>query len=345
MSTDTPHIPPELRDRLRKESPEERADLEAVWDLLGTAKGTAGEAADPEAAWADLAERHPELAPTPENGEPDPADPEATSRREQRPARRPQHRRSPQWAWGLAVAVVVLVGGLWLWQRPVTVTAPAGQQQTVSLPDGSTVELNSGTTLTYRRAFQSWPFVDAQQRVVRLDGEAFFEVVEGARPFEVKTTTAQVSVVGTRFNVTARTAGKTGTKVTVVQGRVRVAPRTQPTDTVVLSKPGYMSHVAAASSSPTAPQPAPVDHILAWRDEGFAVHARPLSAVIQALERRYDKVLRLHPSVRRPDAPVSLYYPTPTDLETILHDLCTARDLNYRPTSRGFEIFAGSNGP
>jgi transmembrane sensor len=32
-------------------------------------------------------------------------------------------------------------------------------------------------------------------------------------------------------------------------------------------------------------------------------------------------------------------------LETILHDLCTARDLNYRPTSRGFEIFAASDTP
>lgn len=345
MSTDTPYMPPELRDRLREELPDEQADLEAVWDLLGTASEAASEAADPEAAWMALTERRPELGTVPGNGKAGPADHGAKSRRRQRSARQPRsQRRYRRWAWRLALAVLVLVGGLWLWQQPVTVTAPAGQQQSVSLPDGSTVELNSGTTLEYRRAFWSWPFVDAKKRTVRLSGEGFFDVADAERPFTVETKTARVSVAGTRFNVRARAKEKTVTEVTLVQGRVRVAPRDRSAQNVVLSESGHTSRVTEATASPTAPQSANVSRVLAWRDGGFSAHAEPLSAVIQALERRYDKPLRLHSSVRRPEVPVSLYYPEPTDLETILHDLCRARDLNYRPVGQGFEIFAGSNG-
>jgi ferric-dicitrate binding protein FerR (iron transport regulator) len=80
--------------------------------------------------------------------------------------------------------------------------------------------------------------------------------------------------------------------------------------------------------------------VLAWRDDGFAARAQPLTAVLRDLERRYDVPLHVHESVHGRRDPISLYYPKPTDLETILHDLCTARDLKYRPTSRGFEIFA-----
>jgi ferric-dicitrate binding protein FerR (iron transport regulator) len=207
------------------------------------------------------------------------------------------------------------------------------------------VDLNSGTTLAYRRGFQAWPFVDAEQRRVRLDGEAFFDVADGERAFTVETASAQVVVTGTRFNVRAHPEDDADaeTEVTVVDGRVRVSARKQPDESVVLSEPGHASRVKNATTAPTPPQSTSVKHILAWRDNGFAARAQPLAAVLSDLERRYDAVLQIHPSVERTRAPISLYYPGPTDLETILHDLCTARDLNYRPTSRGFEIFSASD--
>lgn len=349
MSDNTPPIPDELRARLREESAEERADLEAVWALLGTVDEAADEAPDPETAWVALARRHPELDAPPTDGQATPDADRATdrivSRRRQRSAQPSRREHRQKWApraVGMVLAVLVLVGGLWWWQRPVTVTAPVAQQRTATLPDGSTVELNSSTTISYRRGFQTWPFADADRRTVRLDGEAFFEVTEEARPFTIETTNAQVTVVGTRFNVRARNEEGRTTEVTVVRGRVQVAPRQRPEESVLLSEPGQTSRVADSKLSPTAPQSTNIDHVLAWRDDGFAVRAQPLSAVLHELERRYDATIQLHPSVDRRKAPVSLYYPDPTTLETILHDLCTARDLNYRSTSRGFEVFAGS---
>jgi len=349
MSDDTTPIPGDLKDRLQEEPADVQADLEAVWSALGAAKDRATEEADPDAAWSALVRHHPELDAPPSDGTNaaavDRTSAPSASRRRERSAQSPQRQTRWRIAAGLALAALVLMGGLWLWRQPVTVTAPVGQQRAVTLPDGSTVDLNSGTTLAYQRGFQAWPFVDADQRRVRLDGEAFFEVADGARAFTVETASAQVLVTGTRFNVRAHPEDDADaeTEVTVVDGRVRVSARKQPAESVVLSKPGHASRVPDATTAPTPPQSTSVKHILAWRDNGFAARAQPLADVLSDLERRYDAVLQIHSSVQRTRAPISLYYPGPTDLETILHDLCTARNLNYRPTSRGFELFSASD--
>ncbi len=78
------------------------------------------------------------------------------------------------------------------------IEVPAGQMSKVILPDGTTVQLNSATTLTYSSNFGS------QERTVNLDGEAFFDVTKDkAHPFFVKTKTIDFKVYGTSFNVQA----------------------------------------------------------------------------------------------------------------------------------------------
>lgn len=340
MSSDrSPDIPPPLRDRLRDEAAEERAALEAVWQRLGAMDRPQDDTPDPQAAWNALRVRRPGIDSETEVPAPSP-----NGRASDRRPAPPDRRRRRRWVWTAAVALLalVLVGG-WLWRRPVSVSAGAGQQRTASLPDGSTVELNSGTTLSYRRGFQAWPFVDAGRRIVRLEGEAFFRVDEASRPFVVETATARVTVEGTRFNVRARPRADSTTEVTLTAGRVRVAGRRAPDRAVLLDRQGLRTRVATADSAPAPPESAQTDHVLAWRRDGFAVSNRPLSQVLREIERRYDTTLRLHDSVRRTSAPVSLYYPKPTDLSVILRDLCTALDLNYRPTNRGYEVFSASD--
>lgn len=343
-------MPPSLRRRLREEAAEEQADLEAVWRLLGDADPGPEDAPDPDEAWAALRRRRLDEAEAPE------ADPERPSangtasasapRRspDRRPARRDPTRRWGRWAGALAVVLLMMVGAAWIWQRPVAVTAPPGEQRTVTLPDGSTAQLNSGTTLTYRRGFEAWPFVEAERRRVRLDGEAFFSVKERPRSFVVTTATARVVVAGTRFNVRARSAIDSSTTVTLSAGRVAVRPRRLPRRTAVLDERGETSRVRGAEAAPTSPHPTKLDPVLAWRQDGFAVTKMPLSTVVRELETRYDTPVRIHDSVARTNAPLTLYYPTPTPLATILRDLCTALDLNYRPTSQGYELFAGPTG-
>lgn len=344
MSRDSSsNIPAALRDRLREEGGEHQADLEAIWRLLEDAEPAPEVPLDLEKEWEGLCQRRPEVEGRPvssslsRNG--------SRARRGGRRDRRPvQPRRSRAWGrWVATFAMVLIVaaGTAWIWRQPVTVTAPPGQQRTTTLPDGSSVELNSGTTITYRRHFQAWPLVEADRRAVRLDGEAFFAVEAGDRSFVVETDEALVEVEGTRFNVRARATVDSTTEVTVAEGRVRVAPQARPERAVVLEGRGQTSRVQDDRATPS--QKTELDRVLVWRRDGFAVTGEPLVRVVHELEQRYDTSIQIHDSVGRARASLSLYYPERRALATVLRDLCTALDLNYRPTSQGYEIFAGPN--
>lgn len=80
-----------------------------------------------------------------------------------------------------------------------TCTAPYGEKSFVTLPDGSEVWLNSGSTLTYGSNFSK------KDRTVRMTGECYFEVAKkDDQEFVVQTSTGcNVIVKGTKFNVCA----------------------------------------------------------------------------------------------------------------------------------------------
>ncbi len=324
-----PSIPKALRERLEREPADERAELERVWHLLGDADATRDEIPPAEATWAAIQERL---------GASD-AHPRRADRRPRRP-RRGRRVRSAWRTWGAVAAcvlVVVLAGAL-LWRQPVEVAAPPGERARVTLPDGSSVELNSGTVLSYRRGFAAWPLVPAERRAVRLHGEAFFEVEPGARPFVVETFNARVEALGTAFNVRARAdTAAAETHVTLASGRVRVRAARAPERAVVLAEAGQTSRVAAPDAPPTPPQVVAVDRALAWRHQGFAVSDWPLAAIFAELERRYDTAIAVRAPAVVGDS-MTLYYPRHTPLETIIHDIAVAKGLRYRATSRGYEI-------
>lgn len=75
-------------------------------------------------------------------------------------------------------------------------TAPSGQYIQFTLEDGTKVWLNSKSTLTYDSLFSN------NERVVKLEGEAFFDVTSDINnPFKVKIGDYVVQVTGTEFNV------------------------------------------------------------------------------------------------------------------------------------------------
>jgi ferric-dicitrate binding protein FerR (iron transport regulator) len=95
------------------------------------------------------------------------------------------------------------------------VTAGVNERKTVQLPDGSSVNLEPGSTLEYPEAF------NGKERAVSLNGEAFFEVTKNAEhPFVIHTRLIHTTVLGTSFSVQAR--GEQEAKVVVVTGRVKV---------------------------------------------------------------------------------------------------------------------------
>jgi ferric-dicitrate binding protein FerR (iron transport regulator) len=314
---DQRHIPDDLRDRLAEEPADEQIVLEQVWHMVGAAELIDDDAPSADDTWAAVRARTEPAA----NGA----------------SRPPRHRM----LWAVAAGLLLLVAaGALLWRQPATVVAPAGAHAVATLPDGSTVELNSGTTLSYPRHFSAWPFMPTRRRVVRLRGEAFFDVQPTNRPFVVETFNARIEVLGTRFNVRARAGRDTGeTHVILAEGQVRVQTATQPDAAVTLTEAGQASRVPA-TSTPTPPQSVGIDRALAWRQQGFAVSDWPLPAIFDELERRYDLRITTRAGAAALADSMTLYYPRHTDAETIIHDIAVAKGLAYRATHRGFEITA-----
>lgn len=98
------------------------------------------------------------------------------------------------------------------WQE---ITSPPGTRTHVILPDGTNMWLNAGSNLRY-----GLPFI-RENREVELSGEAFFDVINNEQsPFMVKTGNTSLEVLGTQFNVKART-GENQIQVAIKSGKVK----------------------------------------------------------------------------------------------------------------------------
>ena len=76
-------------------------------------------------------------------------------------------------------------------------TTAIAQTETINLPDNSEVVLNSQSVLTYDKS--DWE----KDRLVKLNGEAFFKVTKG-KTFRVESSNGIVEVLGTQFNIKQR---------------------------------------------------------------------------------------------------------------------------------------------
>jgi len=115
----------------------------------------------------------------------------------------------------LAASMLVAIAGAftWLYTQRGTYSTDIGEQRSITLADGSTVDLNARTRIRVRMSEQD-------RRVELLEGQALFQVAKDkSRPFIVRSNDTQVRAVGTQFDVYRR---KTGTTVTVLEGRVAV---------------------------------------------------------------------------------------------------------------------------
>lgn len=157
-----------------------------------------------------------------------------------------------------------------------------GERRQVELPDGSYVELNSGTRLKVR--------LGAERRDVTLEqGEAMFSVAHAAeRPFVIDAGLGEVTVTGTRFDV-RRDADEV--RVAVEQGRVRVAGRVANGTEQVLTA-GLGTRIDAAGQVAQA-KPVDVAAQTAWRDGRLVFKAATLAEVAREVSRYRQQPLRV----------------------------------------------------
>lgn len=113
----------------------------------------------------------------------------------------------------LAASILIAFTGSWLYLQRGVYTTDIGEQRSLALADGSTVELNSRSRIKVQ-------YTEHERRIDLLEGQALFHVAKNKlRPFIVHTGDTRVRAVGTAFDVYKTGSGAV---VTVVEGRVAV---------------------------------------------------------------------------------------------------------------------------
>jgi transmembrane sensor len=161
-----------------------------------------------------------------------------------------------------------------------------GELQTLRLTDNSVLHLNTDSAVTVR-------YSNSERSVTLSAGEADFEIIhDPARPFRVYAGAAEVTDVGTVFDIRLQNEAAV---VTVVQGRVAVSHtsqgRSQQSPSVELGAGQQIS--VADQSLPTAPISVDAERTTAWLHRQIMFEREPLARVATEFNRYSPKPIEI----------------------------------------------------
>jgi ferric-dicitrate binding protein FerR (iron transport regulator) len=161
-----------------------------------------------------------------------------------------------------------------------------GGEYSITLEDGSVVQLNSASTLSYPVAFTG------DERRVRLSGEAYFRVSPGDAPFVVEVGDIRVRVTGTEFNV--NTHKKNQVETVLVAGSVDVIKDTCRYPLALSQKATYV-----IDSGEVIVETVEVDKYIAWKNGDIVFVDERLEDIMYKLSLWYDfEVYYAQPGVK-----------------------------------------------
>ena len=204
----------------------------------------------------------------------------------------------------IAASIILLLGfmgGFWLYQQNSyqRFATDYGEWKTVSLPDGSTVQLNAASELTFAKNWE-----EGENRKVWLKGEAFFDVekkpVSGAK-FSVITEDVLIEVLGTSFNVNNR-AKKT--EVFLQEGKIRLEAGENET----LMVPGDLIAYSASAKKIIENRKGVNEIHSSWKDGVLILKEKSVEEIFNKIEEIYGipyqvedrTILELKTTVRIP---------------------------------------------
>lgn len=174
-----------------------------------------------------------------------------------------------------------------------TYSTAYGETLTITLPDQSKVTLNANSRLSLYE--EQW--IDATERKVWLEGEAFFDVKEKATSlgkaakFIVHSRRIEVEVLGTSFNVNSR---HQQTKVVLSSGKIKLNIKNEQKRKVeeVYMEPGELVLVDEQAASLEKKMVDP-ERFVSWKENRLIFKDTPLFEIIRLLEDNYGYKVRL----------------------------------------------------
>ena len=160
-----------------------------------------------------------------------------------------------------------------------TLKVPLGGEFFLILSDSTKIWLNSGTTLRYPVWFSK------NERVVELEGEAYFQVEKAEAPFRVQSLGQTVEVLGTQFNLTAY-EDSPAVLTTLVEGKLKIFLTDNPEKQEILL-PGRQSCFSRDART-LAQYEVNINEFVAWKDGWFVFNHATLKSMMQTLSRWYN---------------------------------------------------------
>jgi transmembrane sensor len=218
-----------------------------------------------------------------------------------------------QWlALAASITLLISVTGFLRFYSVETSTLLA-ETHTLVLPDGSSVELNENTTISYH------PYWWRVSRSVKLEGEAWFLVEKGSN-FRVESALAVTEVLGTSFNVLARDEIY---QVSCHTGRVSVSASLSK-DRAILD-PGKQVELSSVGALEVTDMRY-VGDTPGWLNRNIMFSSTPLQLVFEEIEKQYG--IEIDGS-RLPELLYSGNFSTNLPLENVLTLLCRPFKLRY----------------
>ena len=166
----------------------------------------------------------------------------------------------------------------------VMVEAQNGHRAAVILPDGSKVNLNSGSYISYQQSFGK------KAREVKLSGEAFFEVTKDTKKkFIVHTEYINIEVLGTTFNVYAYERENT-VEMVLLTGKVKINTNKAPYQSYYVKPNEKISLDKQSGSLKIKKTDARFE--TAWLRDEMVFRSERLETVFDKLERKYGVTIQ-----------------------------------------------------
>ncbi|AYL94607.1 FecR family protein [Mucilaginibacter celer] len=214
--------------------------------------------------------------------------------------------------------------------KQVELTVAPGKHKQISLPDGTRIWLSPGTHISYPDKFR------AKERLVTLEGEAFFDVVHDEdHPFVIQSGQLKTVVLGTSFNVKAY-PDQIISEVTVVSGKVGVQEHNLPKSQQVIMTPNQRAiynknnRLLVKEDYPNASE------FLAQRTGLFSYDGAALQTVIDDLSLQYDIHVTLAPGIAK--AGFYGHINTNEAVDKTLDKLCAVMDLRWSKTGNEYHL-------
>ena len=157
-----------------------------------------------------------------------------------------------------------------------TISTPLASKTNFELPDGSKVWLNSGSSITFPENFNEG------NRLVKLSGEAYFDVKKSEHPFQVKTEIFTVEVHGTAFNVMAYDHEIPA--VTLERGSITLETISKQHE---MLNPGQQAEIDTINHS-IALKTVETNLYSSWINDQLIIKNEPLATVVKKLEHWYN---------------------------------------------------------